>query len=73
MCKKLSADIRGENLGVGRETNAEWYEGQGLYPLQAMIQPIGLRFKYHFHGSRNTNRVDKVRMPFFSRPGLTAA
>lgn len=37
-----------------------WWNAQGLYPLQALVQPISLRFKYHFQGSKNTNRVDKV-------------
>ena len=35
-------------------------ERDGLYPLQALIQPISLRFKYHFEGTRQTNRLDKV-------------
>lgn len=51
---------RGEALGVDFGVATNWYEGKGLYPLQAMVQPIALRFKYHFQGSRNTNRVDKV-------------
>jgi hypothetical protein len=34
---------------------------EGLYPLQALVQPIALRFKYHFDGARQTNRLDKVR------------
>jgi hypothetical protein len=37
-----------------------------LYPLQALVKGIELRFKYHFQGSRNTNRVDKVRTFFDS-------
>lgn len=39
------------------ETGAE---SKGLYPLQVLIQPVSLRFKYHFEGSRQTNRLDKV-------------
>lgn len=35
-------------------------EKEGLYPLQALIQPISLRFKYHFESSRQTNKLDKV-------------
>jgi len=31
----------------------------GLYPIQALVQPISLRFKYHFEGNRQTNRLDK--------------
>ena len=33
---------------------------EGLYALEAMIEPIALRFKYHFEGTRQTNRLDKV-------------
>ena len=31
-----------------------------LYPIQALIRPVALRFKYHFEGTRQTNRPDKV-------------
>lgn len=33
---------------------------EGLYPLQALVQAIALRFKFHFEGTRQTNRLDKV-------------
>jgi hypothetical protein len=36
-------------------------EKDGLYPIQTLVQPVSLRFKYHFEGTRQTNRVDKVR------------
>jgi len=39
---------------------AHYSEKDGLYPIQALIQPVSLRFKYHFEGARQTNRVDKV-------------
>jgi len=39
-------------------------EREGLYPFQALVQPIALRFKYHFEGSRQTNKLEKVRKPF---------
>lgn len=32
----------------------------GLYPIQALVQPVSQRFKYHFEGSRETNKLDKV-------------
>ncbi|KAI0768609.1 TIP-1 family-domain-containing protein [Trametes elegans] len=32
---------------------------EGLYAIQALVQPIALRFKYHFEGTRQTNRLDK--------------
>jgi hypothetical protein len=50
--------IRGERLHP--KTHGDWTKGDGLYPLQALVKGIELRFKYHFQGSRNTNRVDKV-------------
>lgn len=38
----------------------QWSEKDGLYPIQALVQPVALRFKYHFEGTRQTNRLDKV-------------
>jgi hypothetical protein len=43
-----------------------------LYPLQALVQPIALRFKYHFDGSRQTNKLEKVGTHFHCGPQLTA-
>ncbi|KZS93221.1 hypothetical protein SISNIDRAFT_454361 [Sistotremastrum niveocremeum HHB9708] len=31
----------------------------GLYSIQALVQPIALRFRYHFDTQRATNRLDK--------------
>jgi hypothetical protein len=31
-----------------------------LFPLEVMIHPLDLRFKYHFSGDKPTNRLDKV-------------
>ncbi|PFH54769.1 hypothetical protein AMATHDRAFT_134611 [Amanita thiersii Skay4041] len=39
-------------------------EKDGLYAFQALVQPIALRFKYHFEGSRQTNRLDKPEWYF---------
>ncbi|CAL1696309.1 unnamed protein product [Somion occarium] len=39
-------------------------EKDGLYPIQALIQPIALRFKYHFESNRQTNRLDKPEWYF---------
>ncbi|KAL0572573.1 hypothetical protein V5O48_009393 [Marasmius crinis-equi] len=36
----------------------------GLYPLEALVQPVSLRFKYHFEGERQTNRLDKPEWYF---------
>lgn len=38
----------------------DWTTGSALYTMQAMAEPVALRFKYHFQGTRSTNRVDKV-------------
>ncbi|KAJ6519399.1 TIP-1 family-domain-containing protein [Mycena sanguinolenta] len=43
---------------------SERSEKDGLYPLQTLIQPISLRFKYHFEGTRQTNRMDKPEWYF---------
>ena len=32
-----------------------------LLPLEVMVRPLELRFRYHFEGDRPTNRLDKVR------------
>lgn len=32
----------------------------GIYPLATLIRPVALRFKFHFEGVRQTNRLDKV-------------
>lgn len=31
-----------------------------LLPLEVMVHPLELRFKYHFSGDKPTNRLDKV-------------
>jgi hypothetical protein len=41
-------------------------EGEGLFPLQALVEPISLRFKYHFEGSRLTNKLEKVNFYFYT-------
>ncbi|ODO11585.1 hypothetical protein I350_00367 [Cryptococcus amylolentus CBS 6273] len=43
---------------------SHWSSGDGLYPLQALVSPIEQRFKYHFMGSKGTNRVDKPEWAF---------
>jgi hypothetical protein len=59
----LHLQAEGERMGMGLAV-ADWTKGYGLYPLQALVQPIELRFKYHFMGSKNTNRVDKPEWAF---------
>ena len=42
-----------------------------LLPLEVMVKPLELRFKYHFEGDRQTNKLDKVMTLMLSR-NLTA-
>jgi hypothetical protein len=30
-----------------------------LFPLQVLVQPLEMRFRYHFDGDRPTNRIDR--------------
>lgn len=35
-----------------------------LLPLQVLVQPLEMRFKYHYHGNRPTNRLDQPQLFF---------
>lgn len=35
-----------------------------LLPLEVMVRPLALRFRYHFEGDKQTNRLDKVEHQF---------
>lgn len=49
------------SIGSGQQIRKDrGVETEGLYAIQALVQPIALRFKYHFEGTRQTNRLDKV-------------
>ncbi|TRM66203.1 TIP-1 family-domain-containing protein [Schizophyllum amplum] len=50
--------LRLQDIG-GKMRSALGTEKSGLYPLQALVRPVALRFKYHFEGTRQTNRLDK--------------
>lgn len=62
----LYLQSEGDRLGLhaNRSVEPAWASGEGLYPLQALAKPIALRFRYHFQGTRNTNRVDKPEWGF---------
>lgn len=62
----LYLQSEGERLGLAPPAldGPPWATGEGLYPIQALVRPISLRFKYHFQGRRNTNRVDKPEWAF---------
>ncbi|WWC90049.1 uncharacterized protein L201_004981 [Kwoniella dendrophila CBS 6074] len=59
----LYLQAEGEDLH-GENRPPHWSSGKGLYPIQAMIKPIELRFQYHFMGKKGTNRVDKPEWAF---------
>ncbi|RDB28861.1 RAD50-interacting protein 1 [Hypsizygus marmoreus] len=55
--QKWGEKIRSPSLSTGSNSD-------GLYPLIALVHPISLRFKYHFEGNRQTNRLDKPEWYF---------
>lgn len=54
ICRELNA----------REDRTYGYAGAEeplvLLPLEVMVKPLELRFRYHFDGDKPTNRLDKV-------------
>lgn len=57
----LQVDAEKMNLDVSPSTpNAP----TGIYPIEVMIHPVALRFKFHFEGTRGTNRLDKPEWAF---------
>ncbi|KAG8946670.1 hypothetical protein FRC03_001323, partial [Tulasnella sp. 419] len=49
---------------INQPATEEDLKKNGLYPLQALLQPIALRFKFHFDSNRQTNRIDKPEWYF---------
>ncbi|PCH33328.1 hypothetical protein WOLCODRAFT_111625 [Wolfiporia cocos MD-104 SS10] len=49
---------------IGKKVHDQSTDKEGLYPIQALVQPVALRFKYHFEGARQTNRLDKPEWYF---------
>ncbi|CAE6432985.1 unnamed protein product [Rhizoctonia solani] len=60
----LSLQAEGEALQTGNGALNNRNERDGLYSLEALILPIALRFKFHFDGTRPTNRLDKPEWYF---------
>ncbi|GJJ09548.1 hypothetical protein Clacol_003771 [Clathrus columnatus] len=56
----LHLQIEGENI---HRDDSHWLN-YGIYPLQTLVIPIGLRFNFHFEGKRDTNRIDKPEWYF---------
>lgn len=55
----------GSDSNHRRKTVSQDAPSEPPYPLQALVQPLSLRFKYHFEGTRKTNKVDKVSACLF--------
>ncbi|KAF5384043.1 hypothetical protein D9757_006987 [Collybiopsis confluens] len=49
---------------IKAKTSDSLSEKDGIYPLEILVQPVALRFKYHFEGTRPTNRPDKPEWYF---------
>lgn len=47
---------------LGFSSGLQLQETPILSPLEEMVHPLNLRFKYHFSGDRPTNRLDKVSL-----------
>ncbi|KAF8640664.1 hypothetical protein AX17_000321 [Amanita inopinata Kibby_2008] len=56
--------LKFQSLGEKLQIKSSEMEKNGLYPLRALVQPLSLRFKYHFEGTRQTNRTDKPEWYF---------
>ncbi|KAJ7071449.1 RINT-1 family protein [Mycena amicta] len=56
--------LRLQSFGEKLRPQTNPKEESGLYSLQALVQPISMRFKYHFEGTRQTNRIDKPEWYF---------
>ncbi|KAF8744205.1 RINT-1 / TIP-1 family, partial [Rhizoctonia solani] len=60
----LSLQAEGEAIQTRNGAIDNRNERDGLYSLEALILPIALRFKFHFDGTRPTNRLDKPEWYF---------
>ncbi|KAG8693863.1 hypothetical protein FRC09_010241, partial [Ceratobasidium sp. 395] len=60
----LSLQLEGESFQPLADSKDEKSERDGLYALEALVHPVALRFKFHFDGTRPTNRLDKPEWYF---------
>ncbi|QRW00303.1 RINT-1 family protein [Ceratobasidium sp. AG-Ba] len=60
----LALQSEGEAFRSLDEATGEKTERDGLYALEALVHPVALRFKFHFDGTRPTNRLDKPEWYF---------
>ncbi|KAL4906737.1 hypothetical protein BDW74DRAFT_149495 [Aspergillus multicolor] len=56
---ELLLDLQIPELESHDSTGQKAVQPPVLFPLEAMVHPLELRFKYHFSGDKPTNRLDK--------------
>ncbi|KAF8528017.1 RINT-1 family protein [Hysterangium stoloniferum] len=56
--------VRLQDAGEEIHTSDSRWQPGGIYPIQSLTSPITLRFKFHFEGKRDTNRIDKPEWYF---------
>jgi hypothetical protein len=50
-------ELEGVDYGSGASTKVKL--PAVLFPLQVLVQPLEMRFRYHFEGDKPTNRIDR--------------
>ncbi|KAF6766515.1 RINT-1 family protein, partial [Ephemerocybe angulata] len=60
--KLVSLQLLGRKLHKRADFKLD--EKEGIYAVEALVQPVSLRFKYHYDGKRDTNRLDKPEWYF---------
>ncbi|KAI0281623.1 TIP-1 family-domain-containing protein [Russula aff. rugulosa BPL654] len=60
-CRLLEFQAIGEK---SHPDDGEFSAKDGLYPIQALVQPLSQRFRYHFEGTRETNKLGKPEWYF---------
>ncbi|KAH7927393.1 hypothetical protein BV22DRAFT_1085155 [Leucogyrophana mollusca] len=56
--------LRLQEIGEILHSSLPGNDHEGLVPLEALVLPVAQRFKYHFDGDRQTNRLDKPEWYF---------
>lgn len=53
-----SADRRASTAGGVDDTNSSLFSGGAVWALDGLLEPVAVRFRFHFEEDRPTNRVD---------------
>ncbi|KAL7410048.1 TIP-1 family-domain-containing protein [Mrakia frigida] len=60
----LALQLEGEKIHRPEDRLGDFFSSGGLYPMEALLEPIKQRWRFHFEGERATNRLDKPEWPF---------